>query len=641
LEGVYNRLLQNGFYKTSVPFQQVGPMLRHRTLVFSAALRFVLFSASAAQAQTFGVTNYSVGPNPNKLVRGDFNHDGLPDLATANGDGTVTILLNNGNGTFRRVDAAAGVPLSAGGQGLRDIFPADFNHDGLEDLLVLNVRDDGSADLNVLLGRGDGSFTAPRTIVNKMGGAVAVAADFNGDGNLDVAFAYNTTVPNPAPLNGAHSQANIAILFGDGTGAFHGEQDLQAVGAQDDYSNGGVGYRINSMNVGDFNGDAHTDFAFGECCGGSDVAVGAAFVFFSNGDGTFKPKQLQQGGIPHEVRVADIDRDGATDILTPWAGCHTPCMGVYSYTNIATNSQAVTLPFPKGETDQFGSATLGTFGGARMVAYTAEGSYATASGATTEGAIAFASYSAGSYTLVSQFGTDKLLHWLISADFNGDGNDDLTVLPLQDASAPAGRVEVFTYGASNAGSTCSASADRTVNICSPANGGTFASPVRILAGLRSDAGITAAQIYLDGAKILQAPAGTSTIDQSLSMSAGSHRITVKGWDHTGSFSSTVNITVGTTSGGGSCTATSNRTVKICSPAASATVFSPVHVLASLHSDSGVKTTQIYLDGTKVFQATAATLIDQQLSMGAGSHKITVKGWDRVGSFSSSVAFTVN
>ena len=67
--------------------------------------------------------------------------------------------------------------------------------------------------------------------------------------------------------------------------------------------------------------------------------------------------------------------------------------------------------------------------------------------------------------------------------------------------------------------------------------------MHVLAGLRSDSGITAAQIYLDGTKVYQAPAGTKTVDQSLTMSAGTHKITVKGWASSGSFSSSETITV--------------------------------------------------------------------------------------------------
>jgi hypothetical protein len=121
---------------------------------------------------------------------------------------------------------------------------------------------------------------------------------------------------------------------------------------------------------------------------------------------------------------------------------------------------------------------------------------------------------------------------------------------------------------------------------------------------------------------------------------GSHKITVKGWDSAGSFSSSVTFTVA--SGGTSCTATTNRSVKICSPTAGATLFSPVRVIAGLRSDAGITAAQIYLDGAKVFQASAGTkTLDQSISMASGSHKLTVKGWDNVGSFSQSESITVH
>src|SRR5207253_4913620 len=51
--------------------------------------------------------NFDTGNNPVALAVGDFNHDGIPDLVTADagpfqppGD-TVSVLLGNGDGTFR------------------------------------------------------------------------------------------------------------------------------------------------------------------------------------------------------------------------------------------------------------------------------------------------------------------------------------------------------------------------------------------------------------------------------------------------------------------------------------------------------------------------------------------------------------
>ena len=58
-----------------------------------------------SQELTFfeGFRDWIVGANPMAVTRGDFNGDGKPDLVTANADdGTISVLLNNGNKTFQR-----------------------------------------------------------------------------------------------------------------------------------------------------------------------------------------------------------------------------------------------------------------------------------------------------------------------------------------------------------------------------------------------------------------------------------------------------------------------------------------------------------------------------------------------------------
>ena len=101
------------------------------------AITLAMF-ASVASAQFSPPTErFGVGGDPRSVAVGDFNGDGNSDLAVANyEDGTVTILLGNGSGGF---SAAAGSPI-----GLPNIpgpiVVGDFNGDGIPDLAAaLNV----------------------------------------------------------------------------------------------------------------------------------------------------------------------------------------------------------------------------------------------------------------------------------------------------------------------------------------------------------------------------------------------------------------------------------------------------------------------------------------------------------------------
>jgi hypothetical protein len=115
------------------------------------------------------------------VVTGDFNGDGKLDLAvTDSGNNTVFILLGNGDGTFGLTSI---IPV---GNYPSAIIAADFNNDGKLDLAIAN---NGDGTITLLLGNGDGTFTqassSPYAV--GLGPYQLAAADFNGDGKLDLA----------------------------------------------------------------------------------------------------------------------------------------------------------------------------------------------------------------------------------------------------------------------------------------------------------------------------------------------------------------------------------------------------------------------------------------------------------------------
>jgi hypothetical protein len=162
------------------------------------------------------------------VATGDFNNDGILDLALVGGSG-VTILLGNGDGSFTLAATQPSVTLVEAAS----VITADFNGDGFLDLAI---ADAGSTALCILKGNGDGTFAQVSGEPALLGFTNLVTSyDFNGDGKLDLLFssAGNT----------------ISIYLGNGDGTFEAGL-IQAM----DYAPYGVA-------VGDFNGDGRLDLA--------------------------------------------------------------------------------------------------------------------------------------------------------------------------------------------------------------------------------------------------------------------------------------------------------------------------------------------------------------------------------------------
>jgi hypothetical protein len=120
---------------------------------------------------------------PDSVAAADLNGDGKPDLAVTNNlagdDKSLSLLLNNGNGTFaNKVDYSIGHEPRA-------LVAADLNSDGKLDLAACNSIGDA---VGVLFSNGDGTFVAHVDYPIGPGGGGLVAADLNGDGRPDLAL---------------------------------------------------------------------------------------------------------------------------------------------------------------------------------------------------------------------------------------------------------------------------------------------------------------------------------------------------------------------------------------------------------------------------------------------------------------------
>jgi len=235
----------------------------------------------------------------------DTNGDGIPDVIAGFG-GTVTVLLGNGNGTFKQgpsinLDMLNGWYFAA----------ADLNGDGIVDLVTAGSWETLSppSGIGVSLGNGDGTFQPAVDYVagNDTGLSYVVIGDFNGDG-----------IPDAASVG----YQGVWLFLGKGQGTF----------------NPGVLTPLNDLNsailtlaAGDLNGDGKLDLVVAQNSGFS--------VLLGNGDGTFQPAvtyPMKSG--PYQLVVADINNIGHPDVLV--------CSGIADYVSLYSGDGSGTFTGP-------------------------------------------------------------------------------------------------------------------------------------------------------------------------------------------------------------------------------------------------------------------------------------------------------
>jgi FG-GAP-like repeat len=338
---------------------------------------------------TYAATLY-----PTSIVAGDFTGDGHLDLAVAGNVDSVTgnyvvyvsVLLGNGDGTFRPPVTCV-VASAQPGFLVSGMVAGDFNGDGHLDLAVSDSGDTqaGVGEVSVLLGNGDGTFQPARTVAVGIIGAL-VAGDFTGNGHLDLAAAN-------------YEYDDVSVLLGNGDGTFQ-PQVTYAPGAIQ------TGFLVGGIVAGDFTGNGRTDLA-------ASVSDNVVSVYLGHGDGTFQPlfpASNAVGAEPGYIVAGKFTGNGKLDL-------------------VVTDADGVQILLGNGD---------GTFQPARTVAvgiegdpvvgdFNGDGRLDLAVGNSNNGVSVLLGNGDGTFQPAVSYLVGGEPQALVTGDFNGDGRIDLAV----------------------------------------------------------------------------------------------------------------------------------------------------------------------------------------------------------------------
>ena len=282
-------------------------------------------TTTGATTPTFAPkVDFTTGSKPSSVSIGDFNGDGKPDLAVANGDyiGTASILLNTTTeATTPTFATKFDLPT---GSGPNSVSIGDFNGDGKPDLATAN---EGDSTASILLNTTTTGATTP-TFATKVdfttgsGPRSVSIGDINGDGKPDLAVANARSNTASILLNTTTTNATtptFATKFDFATGSYP-----------------------SSVSIGDFNGDGKPDLAVAKLSDTAFILLNTTTTnattpsFATNVD-------LPTGNMPVSVSIGDINGDGLPDLAVANFDSSTASILLNTTPTVATTPQVTAV----------------------------------------------------------------------------------------------------------------------------------------------------------------------------------------------------------------------------------------------------------------------------------------------------------